>query len=283
MRTSRRSPSSSCTRTASPEHELRAWRDPPGGMPGLVRHHEPRAVARVSRVRAHLDGRGQRLRRAHRERLSNGLERNLHADGFRGSADHAVQRRTVGPVDWRAQQCIQMLESGPAGGRGRHDGAVRGAGVEHAIAFDMGGTTAKACVVMRGEPSLSPDYFIGGYNEGLAIRISGAGHRRGRHRWRQRGVAGRGGALHVGPRSAGAEPGRLLRSRRPEPTVTDANVVLGRLAPDAFSAARCNWTRGGGRAACAHAWRSRSDVDLERAASGMLEVATSRWPTWCAR
>src|SRR5207237_7530978 len=104
------------------------------------------------------------------------------------------------------------------------------------IAFDRGGTTAKACVVRRGEPSLSPDYFIGGYNEGLAIRIPvldivEVGTGGGSLAWLDEG-----GALHVGPRSAGAEPGPAAYGHGgTEPTVTDANVVLGRLSPAAFN------------------------------------------------
>ena len=69
------------------------------------------------------------------------------------------------------RQCIQMMESGPAGGVVGTMALCEVLDLEAAIAFDMGGTTAKACVIRRGEPSLSPDYFIGGYNEGLAIRI----------------------------------------------------------------------------------------------------------------
>jgi N-methylhydantoinase A len=129
---------------------------------------------------------------------------------------------------------------------------------------------------MRGEPSLSPDYFIGGYNQGLAIRIPvldivEVGTGGGSVAWLDEGHA-----LHVGPRSAGADPGPAAYGRGgAEPTVTDANVVLGRLAPDAFLGGEMRLDR----EAAAHALRLRLaeklDVDLERAASGMLEVATS--------
>jgi N-methylhydantoinase A len=69
----------------------------------------------------------------------------------------------------------------------------------------MGGTTAKAGVVRRGQPSFSPDYFIGGYNAGLAIRIPvldivEVGTGGGSIAWMDDG-----GALHVGPHSAGPE------------------------------------------------------------------------------
>ena len=101
----------------------------------------------------------------------NELERNLQVDGFGGDVLIMQSNGGLSDVAQARQQCIQMLESGPAGGVVGTTVLCEALNVEHAIAFDMGGTTAKACVVMRGEPSLSPDYFIGGYNEGLAIRI----------------------------------------------------------------------------------------------------------------
>jgi N-methylhydantoinase A len=77
-----------------------------------------------------------------------------------------------------------MMESGPAGGVVGTMALCELLDLEAAIAFDMGGTTAKASVIRRGVPSLSPDYFIGGYNEGLGDPDSGPRHRRSRHRWR---------------------------------------------------------------------------------------------------
>jgi N-methylhydantoinase A len=149
-------------------------------------------------------------------------------------------------------------------------------GIENAIAFDMGGTTAKACVIRRGEPSLSPDYFIGGYNEGLAIRIPvldivEVGTGGGSLAWLDEG-----GGLHVGPRSAGAEPGPACYGRGgTEPTVTDANVLLGRLSPEAFMGGEMRLDRTAAERALASRLAEPLHVDLERAAAGMLEVATS--------
>jgi N-methylhydantoinase A len=149
-------------------------------------------------------------------------------------------------------------------------------GLEAAIAFDMGGTTAKASVIRRGEPSLSPDYFIGGYNEGLAIRIPvldivEVGTGGGSVAWLDEG-----GALHVGPRSAGAEPGPVSYGRGgTEPTVTDANVVLGRLAPEGFLGGEMRLDEVSARDALRARLADPLNVTLERAASGMLQVATS--------
>ena len=128
-----------------------------------------------------------------------------------------------------------MLESGPAGGVVGTMALCEALDLDAAIAFDMGGTTAKAGVVRRGQPSLALDYFIGGYNEGLAIRIPvldivEVGTGGGSIAWMDDG-----GALHVGPHSAGAEPGPACYGRGgTAPTITDANVVLGRLAPEQF-------------------------------------------------
>jgi N-methylhydantoinase A len=140
----------------------------------------------------------------------------------------------------------------------------------------MGGTTAKACVIRRGEPSLSPDYFIGGYNEGLAVRIPvldivEVGTGGGSVAWLDEG-----GALHVGPRSAGAEPGPASYGRGgTEPTVTDANVILGRLSPERFLGGEMRLDRQAAETALRERLAQPLAVSLERAASGMLQVATS--------
>ncbi len=143
----------------------------------------------------------------------NELERNLHADGFTGDVLIMQSNGGLSDVALARRQCIQMLESGPAGGVVGTMVLCEALSIEHAIAFDMGGTTAKACVVMRGEPSLSPDYFIGGYNEGLAIRVPvldivEVGTGGGSIAWLDEGTA-----LHVGPRSAGADPGPAAYGR----------------------------------------------------------------------
>ncbi len=99
------------------------------------------------------------------------LEGRLGEGGFAGSLMVMQSNGGLQDVVTARKQCIQMMESGPAGGVVGTMALCEALGLENAIAFDMGGTTAKACVVRRGEPSLSPDYFFGGYNEGLAIRI----------------------------------------------------------------------------------------------------------------
>ena len=204
------------------------------------------------------------------------LERRLSGKKFAGNLMIMQSNGGLSDVEMARRQCIQMMESGPAGGVVGTMALCELLDLEAAIAFDMGGTTAKACVIRRGEPSLSPDYFIGGYNEGLAIRIpvldivevgTGGG---------SIAYLDEGGGLHVGPKSAGAEPGPASYGRGgTEPTVTDANVILGRLSPENFLGGEMRLDRGAAESALRDRLAGPLNVSLERAAAGMLQVATS--------
>jgi N-methylhydantoinase A len=132
---------------------------------------------------------------------------------------------------------VFALESGPAAGVVAALGIARRIGLENVISLDMGGTTAKASLVERGELTRGREYEVGGSlsagsrllrGSGELLRIPtidiaeiGAGG--GSIAWLDPA-----GGLNVGPRSAGAEPGPACYGRGGvEPTVTDANVVLG--------------------------------------------------------
>jgi N-methylhydantoinase A len=204
------------------------------------------------------------------------LERRLRGNKFSGNLMIMQSNGGLCDVELARRQCIQMMESGPAGGVVGTMALCEILDLEAAIAFDMGGTTAKACVIRRGEPSLSPDYFIGGYNEGLAIRIPvldivEVGTGGGSIAWLDEG-----GGLHVGPRSAGAEPGPASYGRGgTEPTVTDANVILGRLSPERFLGGEMRLDRNAAETALRDRLAQPLAVTIERAASGLLQVATS--------
>jgi N-methylhydantoinase A len=204
------------------------------------------------------------------------LERRLAGGGFIGTPLIMQSNGGLADLDVARRQCIQMMESGPAGGVVGTMALAEALGLEASIAFDMGGTTAKACVVHRSEPALAADYFIGGYNTGLAIRIPvldivEVGTGGGSIAWLDEG-----GGLHVGPRSAGAEPGPACYGRGgSEPTVTDANVVLGRLAPESFLGGAMRLDKAAAEAALLDRLAAPLGVSLERAAEGMLEVGTS--------
>jgi N-methylhydantoinase A len=204
------------------------------------------------------------------------LERRLRDNKFAGNLMIMQSNGGLSDIEMARRQCIQMMESGPAGGVVGTMALCEALDLEAAIAFDMGGTTAKACVIRRGEPSLSPDYFIGGYNEGLAIRIPvldivEVGTGGGSIGWLDEG-----GGLHVGPRSAGAEPGPASYGRGgTEPTVTDANVILGRLSPERFLGGEMRLDRLAAETALRRRLAQPLGVNLDRAASGILQVATS--------
>ena len=137
--------------------------------------------------------------------------------------------------DQARRECIRMLESGPAAGVIGTRELCAAIGLDNAIAFDMGGTTAKAGVILKGKELTAGQVMVGGYNEGLPIQIPmidieevGTGG----------GSIARvetGAAMRVGPQSAGAVPGPVCYGNGgTEPTITDANVVLGRLTPELF-------------------------------------------------
>ncbi|MFD2469053.1 hydantoinase/oxoprolinase family protein [Amycolatopsis silviterrae] len=147
-------------------------------------------------------------------------------------------------ADLAGRRAVATIESGPAAGviAARFTGEA--AGHEDVISFDMGGTTAKACVVRGGKPDITHEFHVGGKGSfggrragtGVPIKIPaidlaevGAGG--GSIAW-----ADEGGALRVGPRSAGSSPGPACYGLGgEEPTVTDANLVLGYLDPSAFA------------------------------------------------
>ncbi|MDA1325159.1 MAG: hydantoinase/oxoprolinase family protein [Proteobacteria bacterium] len=130
---------------------------------------------------------------------------------------------------------VTLVESGPVGGCIGAAAFARALGFDNVIAFDMGGTTAKCALVTQGRFSVENSTYIGGFETGFPIRAAvidivevGAGG--GSIAWldSQR-------RLHVGPKSAGADPGPACYGRGgAEPTVTDANLVLGRLNGDRF-------------------------------------------------
>lgn len=130
---------------------------------------------------------------------------------------------------------VAMMESGPVSGviASAHVGTQ--AGHPDVITFDMGGTTAKSSLVRDSDPTIAHGYFIGGYASGHpamlpVVDIVEVGAGGGSIAWLDDV-----GALKVGPGSAGADPGPICYRRGgTEPTVTDANVVLGRIGAESF-------------------------------------------------
>ncbi|MDA3646974.1 hydantoinase/oxoprolinase family protein [Saccharopolyspora indica] len=163
-------------------------------------------------------------------------------------------------VDFAATAPVHTLLSGPAAGVVAAGAVARSAGFDDAIAFDMGGTSTDVCLIRGGHPEVSTGSEIAGLpfrTPVVGIHTVGAGG--GSIAW-----VDAGGALRVGPRSAGADPGpACYGAGGREPTVTDAHCALGHLDP-----AR---ELGGGLRLDAEAARS-ALAELPEPASGVLAV-----------
>jgi N-methylhydantoinase A len=173
-------------------------------------------------------------------------------------------------------ECVRMLESGPAAGVVGAQALCRELKLQDAVAFDMGGTTAKAGVIYGGEVLTASTALVGGYNEALPIQIpmvhiSEVGTGGG-----SIATVDAAGALRVGPQSAGADPGPAcygLGGTRP--TVTDANLVLGRLAADRFLGGEMKLDEAAARRAISEHVAKPLGLSVTEAASGILRIAVS--------
>jgi N-methylhydantoinase A len=161
--------------------------------------------------------------------------------------------------------------SGPAGGAAGAGFVARALDAERALCLDMGGTSCDVCLVEGGAVSEQSSGEIGGRPIALpmlAVHTVGAGG--GSIAW-----ADPGGALRVGPRSAGADPGPACYGRGgTEPTVTDANLVLGRLSSGSPLAGGVKLDAGEAQRAVG-ALADKLGLDLIECAEGILRVAVA--------
>jgi N-methylhydantoinase A len=163
------------------------------------------------------------------------MQRHLGDAGFGGNFLIVQSTGGLFDVDDARRSCIRMLESGPAAGVVGTKALCDSIGIANAIAFDMGGTTAKAGVIHEGHVLMTGAALIGGYATGLPVQMPmidiqevGTGGGSIAH-------VETGNALRVGPESAGSSPGPACYGLGgTEPTITDANLVLGRLGADRF-------------------------------------------------
>lgn len=163
-----------------------------------------------------------------------GLERRAKAE-FRGARLHVMQSSGgIVSAATAAREPVRTVLSGPAGGVVGAFRVAQLAGFDRIIAFDMGGTSTDVTLVDTSRPRTTNEALVSDLPVSvpmLDIHTVGAGG----------GSLARfdsGGALRVGPQSAGADPGPICYGRGTEPTVTDANLVLGRLDPEHFLGGR---------------------------------------------
>ena len=166
---------------------------------------------------------------------------------------------------------LALASSGPAAGVAAAAHVATTLGIQRALAFDMGGTTTDVCLIADGIAETSAQRRLGGYPVRLpmaAVESIGAGGG-------SIAYVDPAGALRVGPRSAGAAPGPACYGLGgAEPTVTDANLLLGYLDPERVYGRAIRLDRERARAAL-EALARRLGLSLLETASGVIEVANA--------
>jgi N-methylhydantoinase A len=178
----------------------------------------------------------------------------------------------VVPAGEAAFETHRLLVSGPAGGVVGATAFARARGATDVVTMDMGGTSFDTCLVIGGEPAVRPETTVGGHPvlaSTVDIVTVGAGGG-------SIAAVDQGGALVVGPASAGAVPGPACYGRGGRrPTVTDANLVIGRLDADRFLDGRLSLDLDAARRAVADEVGAPLGIGVEEAAFAILEVATA--------
>ncbi len=188
-----------------------------------------------------------------------------------GLAEPRIMQSSGGLTDAAraGEHAALTVLSGPAGGVAGALLVAAAAGEPHVACFDMGGTSCDVCLVEGGRVPETAERVIAGRPVALpALDIHTVGAGGGSIAWRDAG-----GALRVGPASAGAEPGPACYGRGgTEPTVTDANLMLGRLPDDARLAGEVSLDRAAAESAIA---RLAGELGLDPlgCAEGILRVA----------
>ena len=205
-------------------------------------------------------------------------ERDLPAPYIMGSSGGVVS------IDEALEVPAMVVESGPAAGV--IAAAAIGKQLERAnlISFDMGGTTAKASLIQQGRIETTPEYEVGGSGSG-GRGLVGTGHPirlpvidlaevsagGGSIAW-----VDPAGALRVGPQSAGAEPGPVCYQQGgEEPTVTDANLVLGRLDQDSLLGGELSIDVAASKHAIEKKIATPLALDPQAAAAGVLDIVNN--------
>jgi N-methylhydantoinase A len=173
---------------------------------------------------------------------------------------------------------VRLVESGPAGGAIFAACIARQHALDQVVSFDMGGTTAKICFIDHGRPQTSRAFEVARVyrftkGSGLPLRIPviemveiGAGGG-------SIAAVDTLGRIAVGPQSAGSEPGPVCYGRGGgEPTVTDADLVLGRIDPATFSGGKMRLDAGTAKRAIAERIGAKLNLAAEHAALGVSEM-----------
>ena len=257
---------------ADPGHELEVGRTLAAALPGAtvcLSHELVRQQGEYERFSTcAMNAFVQPIVARYLEHLEQGLERaGLVAPLFVMKSNGGVMSATAA-----AHHPVQTILSGPAGGAvaGRAIAAARRE--KNIITCDMGGTSFDVSVIHQGQIAFARDAEMAG----LALKVPmldihtvGAGG--GSIGWIDAG-----GALRVGPQSAGADPGPACYGRGGDaPTVTDANLVLGRLSPDTLLGGGMRLNLEAARGAIADQLATPLQLSVEAAAEGVVRVVNA--------
>lgn len=202
------------------------------------------------------------------------LENLLQEEGFQGNFLVMQSNGGAMSADIAKRTPVMMMESGPVAGVIGAAKVGRELGYSQVISFDMGGTTAKTSLVQGGIPEIVSGYYIGGESSGQpsmvpVVDIVEVGAGGGSIAWLDEA-----GGLRVGPVSAGADPGPVCFNRGGgQPTVTDANLILGRIDEKYFMRGQMNLDRALARKVLEEKIARPLGMDVESAALGILQIA----------
>lgn len=206
------------------------------------------------------------------ERYLRALQERLNGEGFAGELFMMHSNGGMVHVDYAADHSVELLLSGPAGGvvAGAQVSAM--SGYRDVITVDLGGTSYDVCLVKDSEPDSGTEAWVSRYRIAtpmVDVHTVGAGG--GSIAWIDEG-----GALRVGPQSAGASPGPVCYGRGgTEPTVTDADLVLGYISPDYFLGGRMKLDVEAARAAIEERIAKPLGIDAVEAASGIFRIVNN--------
>lgn len=259
-------------------HEKRAGEILAEELPGVVIslshevHPEPKEYERASTTV--LDAYVKRTMASYLDRLSDGLRDR----GYRRRLFMMLSNGGTTTAEHAKAVPIQLVESGPAAGVEAASYFGRHMGIDRILSFDMGGTTAKLCIVEQGRAERARVFevdrvkrFMAGSGLPVAVPVYdlleiGAG---GGSIARVDSL----GLVQVGPDSAGASPGPVCYGLGgTEPTVTDADLVLGYLGADSFLGGDMPLDRAAADAAVSKNLAAPTGLTVERVASGIFEI-----------
>jgi len=191
----------------------------------------------------------------------------------------------LGTLDDALRFPVKLVESGPAGGALLSAELARSFQIDRALSFDMGGTTAKLCIINGGQPRTSREFEVG--REYRFLAGSGIPLRLPVIEMVEIGAGGSSiarlddlGRISVGPLSAGSDPGPACYGRGGvSPTVTDADVALGRILPDRFAGGDLTFTKEASFTAIESSLVTDGGFDLDTALLGIAEVVDENMAT----